>query len=409
MHYLVIAIIIVMTAFNVFVEALNYRNRNQELPDNVKGLYDEAKYSSWLKYTMENFRLGIIRSVVMTLVLVSLLLSGFFGVLETLVMSMTGSATFQIALFLWFVYLIITIIGIPFRYHKTFVIEEKYGFNKTTKGLFFFDILKSLVLASVLGGGAVTLLGGVFIAFADKLVLLLLISYLVIVGLTVLVFLLSGVFIRAFNKMKPLEAGSLKDKINELALKLGFSIKRIYVMDASKRSTKLNAFFTGLGKTREVALYDTLVENMTEAEIIAVLAHELGHATYKDSLKLLIRQNLVFAIYVVLLGLILSVETFFTGFGLAGVNYGFALLLLILLIEPLDVLIGILLNHLSRVAEYRADAFAKKHADAASIQGALKKLAVANYANLTPHPLYQLLHYSHPTISKRLSAIERNE
>jgi STE24 endopeptidase len=179
-------------------------------------------------------------------------------------------------------------------------------------------------------------------------------------------------------------------------------------MDASKRSTKLNAFFTGLGKTREVVLYDTLIEKLTEAEILAVLAHELGHATHKDSWKLLIRQNLLFAVYVLLFGVILGVEAFFTGFGLTGVHYGFALLLLVFLIEPCDMVLGILMNHLSRVAEYQADAYAKKHTDSTSMQSALRKLTVANYSNLTPHPLYQLLHYSHPTTSNRLSALDRN-
>ena len=408
MQYLVIGIMGFMTVFNVFVDTLNYRFRNKALPDNVKDLYDGKKYSSWLKYTMENFRLNTIDNVVMSLIWIILLVSGFFGALERFVVGLTGSETMQIVIFLWFVYLVMTIIGIPFRYYRTFVIEEKYGFNKTTPGLFFFDQLKTLVLVSLLGGAVVMLLGTILIAFGEKTVLSLSISYGAIVLLTLLVFFLSGVFIRAFNKLKPLEEGSLKQQIHELATRLGFSIKRIYVMDASKRSTKLNAFFTGLGKTREVALYDTLVEKMSEAEILAVLAHELGHATNKDSWKMLIRQDLVFAVYVVLLGVILRTETLFTDFGLSGINYGFALLLLMFLIEPIDTLLGILTNHLSRVAEYKADAFAKKQTDSGSIQGALKILAIENYSNLTPHPLYQLLHYTHPSISKRLAVLEDN-
>ena len=409
MSYLVIGIIMITVAFHVFVETLNYRHRNTRLPENVKDLYDEHKYASWMQYTMENFRLGISKSGIFAVIWIILFLSGFFGVLEQSINNLTPSLTFQIVIFVWCCYVITIGINTPFAYYRTFVIEEKYGFNKTSKGLFFFDILKSLVLISLLGGAMVLGLASLFITFGDRLVVLLAISYGAIIVGTLLVFLLNGIFIRAFNKLKPIEDGSLKLKINELAKRLGFSIKRIYVMDASKRSTKLNAFFTGLGKTREVVLYDTLIAKLTEEEILAVLAHELGHATHKDSWKLLIRQDLLFAVYVLLFGVILGVEAFFTGFGLSGIHYGFAMVLLLFLIEPVDIILGILMNHLSRVAEYQADAYAKKHTDSVSMQGALRKLTVANYSNLTPHPLYQLLYYSHPTISHRLSALEKEQ
>jgi STE24 endopeptidase len=177
------------------------------------------------------------------------------------------------------------------------------------------------------------------------------------------------------------------------ALSLGFKVKRIYKMDGSKRSTKLNAFFTGLGATKEVVLYDTLIEKMSEDEILAVLAHELGHATHKDTLKLLVEQIFVILLYVLALAFILTSESLYTPFGLSGIHFGFALLLLSIVLEPFQMVIGMVTNKISRTFEYKADAFAAKHTSKEAMIGALKVLVIENYANLTPHPLYEFLYY----------------
>ncbi|NLV29415.1 MAG: M48 family metalloprotease, partial [Erysipelotrichaceae bacterium] len=263
MSYLVIGIIVFMTGFNIMVDTLNVRHHKKTLPPNVATLYDEKRWTNWLNYKHDNYKLGVIMNLGIALLVVSLLLFGVFGQLEKLVASMTPSLYLQTLLFLEIIYWAATVISIPVKYVRIFRIDAKYGFNKTTIKLFVLDSVKTLIMVSVIGGGIVLLLGSILIRFEEDLVLYLSISYGVIVTITLLVFMFNGFFIRAFNKLTPLEEGSLKEKIQKLASSLGFSIKRISVMDASKRSTKLNAFFTGLGKTREVVLYDTLIEKLS--------------------------------------------------------------------------------------------------------------------------------------------------
>ena len=221
-----------------------------------------------------------------------------------------------------------------------------------------------------------------------------------------LLFLFNGVFVRLFNKLTLLEEGSLKEKIDALAFSLGFEVKRIYVMDGSRRSTKLNAFFSGLGKTKEVVLFDTLIEKSTEDQILAVLAHELGHATHKDTLKGLMQQLFVIGLYVLVLGFILTTVDLHTAFYLSNVHFGFSIILMSILLSPVNTLLGLYTNYVSRVHEYKADAFAARHTSKDAMISALKLLVVENFANLTPHPLYVKLYYSHPPISSRIASVE---
>jgi STE24 endopeptidase len=406
MNVLILGIILVMFLFELVVNVLNYQNRNKPMPDNVKGLYDDEKYRKWLDYNMENFRFGLISNGFSTVLLLILLSTGFFGVLERLTDGMTTSSLLETLFFMGGFFIIQFVLGIPFSYYHTFVIEEKYGFNKTTKKTFVKDLVKNLVMVVILGGGFVALIHSLFQAFSGNIWLFILGAYGGIVLIMLSIFMLNGVFVRLFNKLTPLEDGSLKEKIDALGHRLGFEVKKIYVMDASKRSTKLNAFFSGLGKTREVVLYDTLIEKSTEEQILAVLAHELGHATHKDTLKLLLTQILIIGVYVMALGLALSVQSFHTAFGLSGIHVGFGLLLMTVLIEPLGVPLGLLTNWFSRVYEYKADAFAAREVSKEAMETALKVLAVENFSNLTPHPFYVALKYNHPTISERLRAIE---
>ncbi len=406
MVYLVLGIMIAMTTFSVVTEVLNYRHRHQPISENVQDLYDTTQYQTSLNYQMANFKLRMVKNGIQTLLLVLLLAFGFFGWLESTINGLVSGTIVQTIGFLFSFYFLTMIIGLPFRYYRTFVIEEAYGFNKTTKKLFIIDLVKGLILGLILGGGMVAGLNAIYLAFEDQITLFLVFAYVALVMVFIALFLLNGFLIRTFNKLSPLEEGELKERINALADQLGFNIKRIYTMDASKRSTKLNAFFTGLGKTREVVLFDTLIEKMSDDEIVAVLAHELGHATYKDAPRMLIQQVFVMALYVGLIGFILNTPAFFTDFGLSGVHFGFMLILLVVLIEPIDTLIGVGTMYLSRKAEYRADAFAKKHTSQEAMQSALKTLVKEDYVNLTPHPLHVKLYYSHPPVSERLSALE---
>ncbi len=403
--YVIISLILGMFVFEFLISIMNYRYKNQPIPKNVQGLYDKDKYKKWLEYSMANFKFGIVSNTLSTVVMLLLLSLGAFGFVEELSIEVTSSALLQTLVFLLMYYIISFILTLPLSYYRVFKIEESFGFNKMTKKLFVIDKIKSFILTIVFGGGIISLLFIIFEAFTNIWIFIL-IAYVVIFTVMLLLFLFNGVFVRLFNKLTLLEEGSLKEKIDALALSLGFEVKSIYVMDGSKRSTKLNAFFSGLGKTREVVLFDTLIEKSTEDQILAVLAHELGHATHKDTLKGLIQQLFVIGLYVLVLGFILTTVDLHTAFNLSNVHFGFSIILMSILLSPVNTLLGLYTNYVSRVHEYKADAFAAKHTSKEAMISALKLLVVENFANLTPHPLYVKLYYSHPPISSRIASVE---
>ena len=407
MSTLIIILLILMFIIDLSVTLLNYNHRNTPLADNVKGIYDEDTYTKWLNYTMEKLRLETIEKSLNLLILLTLLLSGFFKVLETFSVQTSANTILQTLIFLGIFMGLQLFIGLPFGWFNTFKIEAKYGFNKTSVKTFCLDQIKGLLIGGFLMGAFVYGMQTLYITFADQLLMFILYTWLFVSSIMLITFVLyTKVFVRLFNKLKPIDEGSLKDEIKSLALKTGFSIKAISIMDASKRSTKLNAFFSGLGKTREVVLYDTLVTKLSDEQILAVLAHELGHAKHKDAIRMLFIQILVFGVYAMGIGLILQSPDLFKAFGLSGVNFGFAIILFTILIEPVSLLISIPVSALSRRAEYKADAFSAKLTNKGDMSEALKILVTENYSNLTPHPLYVLLHYSHPPVSERLAAIE---
>jgi len=405
---IVIAIIVLMFIIDLIVSILNYQHRKQPTPQNVKDIYDQEKYQKWLAYSMETMRFGLVTKTFSTLLLIILLLSGAFGWLERLANSWFENPILRNLAFLGVYYLFNMLLGLPFDYYATFVLEEKFGFNKSTRKTFFLDQLKNLLLITVLGGGLVAGLQVPFMMYADRQWLFILTAWVAIAIIMVILFTLNKLFVKLFNKLTPLPEGALRTKIEALAASVGFKVSAISVMDASRRSTKLNAFFSGLGRTREVVLYDTLVEKMSEDEIVSVLAHELGHAVHKDVTKILLQQILMIGAYLALFGLVAGNNALAQAFGLSGAHFGFSLLLFSILISPLDLLLDIPLNFLSRKAEYAADAFSADLVDKGAIQGALRILAQENLANLNPHPLYVLLHYSHPPLSARLAAIAQH-
>ncbi len=405
---IVIGLVALMYIIDLVITLVNYNHRNQPIPEIAKDIYDQEKYQKWLSYFMETHRFQVIVKTLSTVLLLVLLGFGFFGFLERSTVAWFSHPILQTLAFLGVFFLINMLISLPFDYYATFVIEEKYGFNKTTSKTFFVDLLKSLLLAAVLGGGLVALLNAIFLEFANNIWFFVLYAWVILTIVMIILFVLNTkVFVKIFNKLTPLPDGELREKIHGLAEKVGFNVKAISVMDASKRSTKLNAFFSGLGKTREVVLFDTLVEKLDDEEILSVLAHELGHAVHKDIPRMLALQIAMFGLYAVVIGFILQSATLAQAFGLSGVHLGFGLLLFSILMAPLDLLISLPVNAISRKAEYAADAFAAKYVGKVATMSAFKVLAQENLANLTPHPLYVKVHYNHPTIPQRLEAINQ--
>ena len=401
---LVLGFIALMYVVNTGLAILNLSYRHQPLPANVRDIYDQSKYQKSKAYFVENTWFSLVKNTVNFILLIALFVGGFFPWMADIAMAITAHPLVQTFVFFSILLILNTLLNLPFNYYKTFSIEARYGFNKMTKTLFFKDTMKNILLSTLLIAGIAVLLQvllgwlGTNFVFGAWVALSLL--------LIILFALNTKVFIKLFNRLTPLPDGELKSAIVNLASKTGFQAKASYTMDASKRSSKLNAFFSGFGPIREIALFDTLIAKLKEAEILAVLAHEIGHAKHFDELRLVLQNILIFGLYAVVINLTVSNIDLANAFGFSGAFFGFGLIVFTILIEPLDFLLGIPVNYLSRRAEFAADHFEVKLGYQKAMLSALKTLVTENYGNLTPHPLQVLLTYSHPPMSLRLAAIE---
>ena len=406
--YIIVGIILFMYVLDMIVSYLNYSYRKKPIPTIVKDIYNEEEYKKWLSYTMERSKLSFVDKTLSIIVVISFLIFGVFPLLWNLSEQIAPqSLLIQTNLFILFYFIIHRIINLPFSYIETFKIEEKYGFNKTTKSTFVKDQVKGFLLIGALLFGMVSAISAIYQTFMDQLLYVALGAWLLLVIITfLLVFLNTKVFVKLFNKLTPIEEGTLKEKIEAMANQVGFQIKSVSKMDASRRSTKLNAFFSGVGKTREVVLFDTLMEKLSDDEILSVLAHEFGHMVHKDVPKLLIQRAFMYLVFAVLLILVLSTNRLFTDFNMPINHLGFGLILFTLFLEPIGLILGIITNYLSRKAEYKADAFSADLIDKKHMISALRVLVKENFANLNPHPIYEWIHYSHPKIADRLQAIQ---
>ena len=393
-------------SFSMILELLNYRYKPATLPDIISDVYDSYNYAKQQSYEKEKLRLSIVESTFSSILILAFFCLKGFGQLQAFVSDVSQNLVIQTLMFFGILGLAALIISIPFNYYDKFMIEEEYGFNKTTKGLFVLDILKSVLLSVVIGGAILALITWLYmlnpkVFWITALIVMLLFSL-------IMNALYSTIILPLFNKKSPLPDGELKNKVVEFANSIGFSINNIYVIDGSKRSTKANAFFTGFGRKKRIFLYDTLTNNLSDNEIVAVLAHELGH--YK---KHHIWINLVLGIFQTALFLfffgLLSESIVFTkvmgGIGDVAVFYLNAFCF-VLLVEPIQTILELITNSLSRKMEYSADDFATVHGQGEHLMTALKKISSLNYSNLTPHPFYVLINYSHPTLYDRLMAIK---
>lgn len=393
-----ITVVIVMYVFSLTASILNYKHRRSPIPEVVKSVYTRDKYEKWLSYSMAQFKLHMIEKGFSFIGLVTILLVDGFSKLEKAIVPLVTGEIYQTLIFLGIIAASMAILGLPFHYYETFVIEEYFGFNKTKRSTFVLDFIKQLLITAVIGGLILMGIQKFYILMDGNVLGFIGASWAASSVFMIAMFALNTkIFVKLFNKLKPLENEVLKADIDALSKKIGFDIKSIKVMDASKRSSKLNAFFSGFGKTKEVVLYDTLLEKMTNEEILAVLAHELGHAVHRDTLKMLIRTLILIGVYMTAFALLLVNST---------LSFGYALIVLSILFEPINLFFGIGLNAISRRAEYTADAFSARHVGSMAMSSALRTLGAENFSNLTPHPLYVWLHYSHPPLYKRIDAIK---
>ncbi len=398
---IILAIALLQGIYGILLSLVELRSANNPTPENVADVYDAETYQKWKKYSREHCRLRIVFGTISMIVSLCLLAFDVYAWFAGLFPQNGFMQFFSVILLEVAVGFVV---DIPRSYIATMVIEEKYGFNRSGMKTFIGDQIRSLLLGLILSmalGGIVALC---HIWFGNFMMLLCVVA---LVLFMLLITFLYPVFSRIGNKFTPLEEGELKDRLMSLLTSHGYTVRAIEVMDASRRTTKMNAYFTGFGKMKTIVLYDNLVNAMTPDEICAVFAHELGHGLHKDTLKLQFMNMLNFALISLLAWGAVSHTELYTAFGFAGLNYGFAYILLGVAISILSPFIGILSNAMSRRFEYRADRQAVKEGYGEAMIPALKKLAKDNFAHLAPSPLYVVLEYSHPPIDKRIAAIER--
>ena len=407
----IIAVIIVVTLIadyllNLVADSLNVRSITHTLPEAFQGLYDAERYIRSQEYLSITTWFGRVSNTFHLIVLLVFWFCQGFPLLDTWARSFEGGPVVTGLIYVGALMGGRAILSLPFSIYSTFVIEERFGFNKTTWKTFVTDMIKGIVLSVILGSLILAVVisffeyagsAGWFYCWIAVTILMLALQYIVPTWIMPL-----------FNKFKPLEEGELKTALMTYARAIQFPLTNVFIMDGSKRSSKSNAFFTGFGNNKRIVLFDTLVEKHTVDELVSVMAHEMGHYKLKHILKMIVISICHTGVLLYLFSLFISYKPLFEAFFMPHVSVYAGLIFFSMLYSPVDFFLGILLQHFSRKNEYDADRFAVTTCGKPqALTQALKKLSVDNLSNLTPHPLYVWLHYSHPPILQRVDAIEK--
>lgn len=404
---LIICIIIVSYLLDIIVSLLNINALQTELPKEFCEDFDKDEYAKSQEYTKDTTKLSIIENSFTTFSTLLFIILGGFNFIDIWVRSFGFAEIPTGLLFIGALLLLSFLIQFPFSIYSTFVIEERFGFNRTTVLTYIGDLIKTLFLAVILGG---PLLAGVLWFFINTGEYSWIYCWAGVVLFTFIIqFLAPVVIMPMFNKFMPLEAGPLSENIQQYAQKENFQIKGIFTMDGSKRSSKLNAFFTGFGKFRKIVFYDTLLEKLDDSEIIAVLAHEMGHFKLHHIPQMMLASILQSGIMFYLLSLFLLNEHLSAAFKMEYVSTYSSLIFFGFLYSPISLFVSIFFNYFSRKNEYAADHYAISSTNnKESLVTGLKKLSKANLSNLTPHPIHVFMHYSHPPILERVRKISNS-
>ena len=402
-------LLLVIISFQFIIDLLsgllNYSSFDKPLPNNVENIFSENEYSKSQKYKKVNFKFNLVSSFYSFSILFTVLYFGLLGSLDSYIRNVTFENEISLSLiFFASVFIISDTLKIPFQLYRVFVIEEQFGFNNTTLKTFIFDKLKSYFISLLL-----------IVILATPLLLFIIFfpsSFWIYFWILISIFLIfinmfyTTLIVPIFNKLEVLGDGDLKKKLDNFSAKVKFPITNIFVINGSKRSKKANAFFSGFGKNKKVVLYDTLIKNHTADELVAVLAHEIGHYKLNH-----VKTNMVISI--ITTGFMLFILSNFIfnsdiSYALGG-NVSFRhleIFAFFIIYSPISSIISVLMNIKSRKNEYEADEYAVKNFKKGPMEDALRKLSKDNLTNMTPHPVYEFLNYSHPSISKRLKAID---
>ena len=407
LFYAILFILVVNFLFERWLDYLNTTKWSLKIPAELKGIYSEEKYRQSMVYEKTRYQFAKVSESLGFIAVLILFVTGGFGWLDGFVRSRVNNPILITLFYFAILGLLTEIVSFPFKWYDTFIIEEKFGFNKSTRRLFILDQLKGLLIGTIVGGLILYLIVWIYLISGN---LFWLYTLLVISFFSVFMLLFySSIIVPLFNKQTPLADGELKDAIHSFSLKAGFLLNNIFVIDGSKRSTKANAYFTGLGSKKRIVLYDTLISELDTNEIVAVLAHEIGHYKKHHVYSGLFFSLLSTTIMLYVFSLVSENPAFAKVLGSNVPGFHLALISFGILYTPLSLVFGIGMNCLSRKNEYQADQFAAQVYNGEYLSSALKKLSVSNLSNLTPHPVYVFFHYSHPTLLQRLKKLTEIE
>lgn len=405
--WLIIAFVIIEFLVERYISRLNASWFGKPIPTVLSGIFNEEKYQKQQDYSMTNYRFGVFSATFSVGVSLLALMLGIYGWLDDCLRQCLHNEVWLCLSFFGVIMLVNAIIDMPFDYYRTFVIEEKFGFNKATKKVFWTDQLKGMLLSAVMGG---VILGLITFIYGTMPNYFWLVAWGVVAAFSLFMTMFySEWIVPLFNKQTPLEEGELRSAIEDFAQKAGFELTNIYVIDGSKRSTKANAYFSGLGAKKRIVLYDTLIKELSTQEIVAVLAHEIGHYKHKHTRSMITVSLLSNLLMFALLGYFVASPELSAAMGGSRASFHLGIMAFGILYSPVSMLLGLAINSLSRRNEYQADAFAASFGLGADLVSALKKLSSTALSNLQPHPAFVFVHYSHPPLLQRVMAIQNSK
>lgn len=402
----IVTLVLIDFASGRVINFLNEQSKNQPLSPQAAEIYTAADYQKSMAYGTANYKLESLSSVISTCVILAAIILGVFAKLDNFIRERISNNLLVTVIFIAVLIVVSAIGSLPASIYSTFVIETKYEFNKTTPRLFIADQFKNLLLSLGIG---LPLLYAIAWIYQELQSVFWLVAWLLVASFTLFMFVFgTRIFLPIFNKLKPLPEGELRDEIEIYCNSQGFPLSKLYEMDASKRSTKLNAFFSGMGKVKIIGLYDTLIEKLNTKEIVAVLAHEVGHYKRKHIFTMFLFSQVQTLIMFSLMGWLLSNPNLSAALGSKIPSFHLSMLAFFLLFTPVSTVLGLINNSFSRHNEYQADQYSIETYPGAVeyMYSALKKLSVNSLSNLNPHPVYVAVHYSHPPILQRLARLK---
>jgi STE24 endopeptidase len=403
----ILAFILIDFLIGSVLNYLNEKSKNVPMSPVAAEIFSADEYAKSLEYGTANYKVERFTSVINTVVILAAIILGWFAWLDQVIRERISNDLLVTVAFFGVLILGVMIANLPISYYSTFVIEEKFGFNKTTKKLFVMDTIKQMLLSTALGLPVIYLIAWIYQSLESKFWL---VGWLAVTAISLFMFIFgTRIFLPMFNKLKPLAEGELRSEVEAYCKSQGFPLSKLWEMDASKRSTKLNAFFSGMGKVKIIGLYDTLIEKLTTKETVAVLAHEVGHYKRKHVYTMFAFSNVQTLVIFVLLGSLLGNPNLSKALGSDAPSFHLSMIAFFLLFTPVSTLLGLINNSFSRYNEYQADQYsidtypgARDH-----MYSALKKLSVESLKNLNPHPWYVAVHYTHPPILDRLANLKK--